>query len=190
LPQNSSPPLTDLLAKRQARDEESLRRLLPVVYNELRRLAGYHLRKERPNHTLPSTALVHEAYMRLMKQVASYGEMKTDFLNLPTSDEEPPAVNQNASQSLLGRQLGPYRVIEQIGKGGMGEAFRAVRADDQYQKQVTINLYAPVRIRPVIAKPTSIKGIGGESTGCAWKAIELTSGDLQHVLLSFGLTRC
>jgi hypothetical protein len=68
LPQNSSPPLTDLLAKRQARDEESLRRLLPVFCNELRRLARYHLRKERPNHTLQSTALVREAYMRLMKQ--------------------------------------------------------------------------------------------------------------------------
>jgi serine/threonine protein kinase len=42
---------------------------------------------------------------------------------------------------------------------------------------------------PVIAMPTSIKGTGGESSGCAWKVIELTLGDLQHVLLSFGRTR-
>ena len=36
----------------------------------------------------------------------------------------------------------------------------------------------------VIAKPTSIKGTGGKSSGCAWKAIELTSGDLLHVTQS------
>jgi RNA polymerase sigma factor (TIGR02999 family) len=67
LPEESSPPLTELLARWQAGDEESLRRVLPVVYNELRRLAHYHLRNERPNHTLQSTALVNEAYLRLMK---------------------------------------------------------------------------------------------------------------------------
>jgi len=68
LPETSPPRLTELLAKWQAGDEESLRRVLPAVYNELRRLAHYHLRKERPGHTLQSTALVHEAYLRLIKQ--------------------------------------------------------------------------------------------------------------------------
>jgi RNA polymerase sigma factor (TIGR02999 family) len=38
------------------------------VYQELRRIAQYHLRSERPDHTLQSTALVHEAYLRMMKQ--------------------------------------------------------------------------------------------------------------------------
>jgi len=42
--------------------------LIPVVYEELRRIAQHHLRQERPDHTLQSTALVHEAYLRLMKQ--------------------------------------------------------------------------------------------------------------------------
>lgn len=68
MPETSSLRLTELLAKWQAGDQESLGRLLPAVYNELRRLAHYHLRKERPNHTLQSTALVHEAYLRLIKQ--------------------------------------------------------------------------------------------------------------------------
>ena len=57
-----------LLAKWRAGDEESLHRLLPLVYNELRRLAHNYLRKERPDHTLQSAALVHEAYLCLMKQ--------------------------------------------------------------------------------------------------------------------------
>jgi RNA polymerase sigma factor (TIGR02999 family) len=47
-------------------DEKALADLLPLVYNELRRVARFHLQRERPDHTLQSTALVHEAYLRLM----------------------------------------------------------------------------------------------------------------------------
>jgi RNA polymerase sigma factor (TIGR02999 family) len=68
VPGTDSQPLSELLAQWRAGDEESLRRLVPLVYNELRRLAHYHLRKERPDHTLQTTALVHEAYLSLMKQ--------------------------------------------------------------------------------------------------------------------------
>ena len=46
--------------------EEALERLLPVVYDELRALAGARLRHERPDHSLQATALVHEAYIRLV----------------------------------------------------------------------------------------------------------------------------
>ncbi len=47
---------------------DSLTQLLPQVYEELRQLAGAYLRKERPGHTLQPTALVHEAYLRLLDQ--------------------------------------------------------------------------------------------------------------------------
>jgi RNA polymerase sigma factor (TIGR02999 family) len=47
-------------------DEKALRTLVPLVYKELRRLAHYHLQSERADHTLQSTALVHEAYIRLL----------------------------------------------------------------------------------------------------------------------------
>jgi RNA polymerase sigma factor (TIGR02999 family) len=58
--------VTDLLRQWKQGDEEALHALLPVVYKELRRLAHYHLQSERSDHTLQSTALVHEAYLRLM----------------------------------------------------------------------------------------------------------------------------
>ena len=64
----ASEPVSELLAKWRAGDEESLQRLVPIVYNELRRLAHTYLRKERPEHTLQTTALVHEAYLCLTKQ--------------------------------------------------------------------------------------------------------------------------
>ena len=55
-----------LLQEWRAGSDEALDRLLPVVYEELRRLARRALRGERTGHTLQTTALVHEAYLRLM----------------------------------------------------------------------------------------------------------------------------
>src|SRR5271170_4016734 len=64
------PPKTvsELLANWHAGDDEALRAALPLVYNELRRIAHRYLQNEHPGHTLQSTALVHEAYLRLDKQ--------------------------------------------------------------------------------------------------------------------------
>jgi RNA polymerase sigma factor (TIGR02999 family) len=50
------------------------------VYEELRRIAQHHLRQERPDHTLQSTALVHEAYLRLMKQEPAEVQNRVHFL--------------------------------------------------------------------------------------------------------------
>jgi RNA polymerase sigma factor (TIGR02999 family) len=65
LPSNT---VDNLLAKLEAGDELALHAVFPLVYNELRRVAHRYLRNERPDHTLQSTALVHEAYLRLEKQ--------------------------------------------------------------------------------------------------------------------------
>lgn len=58
--------ITLLLQRWTAGDEGAANALLPKVYDELRRLAGRYLRRERPDHTLPPTGLVHEAYLRLL----------------------------------------------------------------------------------------------------------------------------
>jgi RNA polymerase sigma factor (TIGR02999 family) len=64
-PQTSQDVTELLLAWRQG-DADALERLLPLVYDELRRVARARLRHERPGHTLQATALVHEAYLRLV----------------------------------------------------------------------------------------------------------------------------
>jgi ECF sigma factor len=51
---------------RESDRDEVVERLLPLVYDELRALARAHLRHERPDHSLQATALVHEAYLRLL----------------------------------------------------------------------------------------------------------------------------
>ncbi len=75
----SSKPVSELLVKWQAGDQEALRALMPLVYNELRRLARHCLQKEPSDHTLQSTALVHEAYLRLTKQGAVHFENRAHF---------------------------------------------------------------------------------------------------------------
>jgi RNA polymerase sigma factor (TIGR02999 family) len=79
VPETTSQPVSELLAKWRAGDEESLQRLLPLAYKELRRLAHNFLRKERPDHTLQSAALVHEAYLCLMKQEPMEFENRAHF---------------------------------------------------------------------------------------------------------------
>ncbi|MGB8509211.1 MAG: sigma-70 family RNA polymerase sigma factor [Pyrinomonadaceae bacterium] len=64
--------VTQLLAAYSRGDQQALDRLLPLVYDELRRLAGGYLRRERSDHTLQATALVHEAYLRLVEQDVSW----------------------------------------------------------------------------------------------------------------------
>jgi RNA polymerase sigma factor (TIGR02999 family) len=72
-------PVSELLAEYRNGNEESLRRLVPLVYHELRRVAHYHIRKERPDHTLQTTALVHEAYLCLTKQQPMDFENRAHF---------------------------------------------------------------------------------------------------------------
>jgi RNA polymerase sigma factor (TIGR02999 family) len=58
--------VTEFLRKWRRGDEMALNALMPLVYRELRHLAHHHLQSERPDHTLQSSALVHEAYIRLL----------------------------------------------------------------------------------------------------------------------------
>jgi RNA polymerase sigma factor (TIGR02999 family) len=65
--------ITQLLADLRAGDADALEQLMPVVYAELRQLAASYLRRERQEHTLQPTALVHEMYMRLAGHVGQHG---------------------------------------------------------------------------------------------------------------------
>src|SRR5262249_1353484 len=59
--------------------QEAFDRLLPLVYDELRRRAARYLRRERRDHTLRATALVHEAYLRLVEQRERRWENRAHF---------------------------------------------------------------------------------------------------------------
>ena len=71
--------VTGLLEAWSHGDASALERLIPIVYDDLRRVAGRRLRVEREDHTLSATALVHETYLRLMGQQPSRLENRSHF---------------------------------------------------------------------------------------------------------------
>jgi len=74
--------ITQLLQKWQEGNNEALETLMPLVYAELKRLAGSYLRRERPDHTLQSAALVNEAYLRLVDQTQTQWQNKAHFFGI------------------------------------------------------------------------------------------------------------
>jgi RNA polymerase sigma-70 factor (ECF subfamily) len=72
--------VTRLLVDMRAGNKDAEARLLTVLYNELRHLAASYLRRERSDHTLQPTALVHEAYLRLVEQAEQNWQNKAHFL--------------------------------------------------------------------------------------------------------------
>ncbi|PYL03927.1 MAG: RNA polymerase subunit sigma-70 [Verrucomicrobia bacterium] len=72
--------VTQLLADWSHGDQPALQKLTPLVYEELRRLAHHYMERQRPDHTLQTTALVHEAYLRLVDQSRPSFKDRSHFL--------------------------------------------------------------------------------------------------------------
>ena len=79
---DAPPPPSELFRQWRAGDSDALSQLMPLVYEELRRIARNHLRRERSGHTLQTTALIHEAYLRLMDQQPQNVEDRCQFIAL------------------------------------------------------------------------------------------------------------
>ena len=71
--------VTELLADWSNGDQEALNKLIPLVYDELHKLASRYLRRERSDHTLQTTALVHEAYLKLVDQKDANWQNRVQF---------------------------------------------------------------------------------------------------------------
>jgi RNA polymerase sigma factor (TIGR02999 family) len=80
--QETSGRVTQLLVRWREGDQEALDKLMPLVYDELRRLAQHYLRRERADHTLQSTALVHEAYVRLVGKGSPPWQSRAHFFGI------------------------------------------------------------------------------------------------------------
>jgi RNA polymerase sigma factor (TIGR02999 family) len=74
--------VTRLLVDWQHGDKDALDQLMPLVYHELRKLAASYLKKERGNHTLQPTALIHEAYVRMVKQEIPEWQNRAHFFGV------------------------------------------------------------------------------------------------------------
>jgi RNA polymerase sigma factor (TIGR02999 family) len=74
--------VTQLLDEWSGGDASAAERLLPLVYNELRALGAHYLRKERADHTLQATALVHEAYLKMVNQEWAAWQNRVHFARI------------------------------------------------------------------------------------------------------------
>jgi RNA polymerase sigma factor (TIGR02999 family) len=74
--------LGPLVERAAAGDEQALATLMPLVYGEMRRIAAAYLRRERPGATLQPTALVHEAYLRLLHDVPVAWQSRAHFFGI------------------------------------------------------------------------------------------------------------
>ena len=82
-PRTAVPPdVTQILQAWSDGDETAPERLMPVVYAELRRLSAQYLRRERPDHTLQATALVHEAYLKLVDEKSVTWKNRAHFCGI------------------------------------------------------------------------------------------------------------
>jgi RNA polymerase sigma factor (TIGR02999 family) len=77
-----NPDVTLLLSALTRGDDGAASQLIPVVYAELRRLAGSYMRRERSDHTLQATALVHEAYLKLVEQRSVNWQSRAHFFGV------------------------------------------------------------------------------------------------------------
>ena len=77
--------VTQLLLEISEGNRNAVEELLPLIYDELRRLAGGYLRRERVGHTLEATAVVHEAYLRLVDQTRVQWQNRAQFFGVAAS---------------------------------------------------------------------------------------------------------
>jgi RNA polymerase sigma-70 factor, ECF subfamily len=74
--------VTALLSQLTQGNQEAAEKLIPLIYDELKRLARSYMRRERPDHTLQPTALVHEAYLKLIRQQTVNWQGRSHFIGI------------------------------------------------------------------------------------------------------------
>ena len=138
----------------QGRDRDALDALLPAVYEELRRLAHYELRNERPDHTLQSAALVNEAYLRLFRMQPPQWESRTHFFAI--------------AAQLIRQILVDYARRRRAGKRGSGQVALPLEDASQLSRGKGIDvvvlddaLKALAELDPRKAKVVELRFFGG-----------------------------
>ena len=121
--------VTQLLVDWSKGDQAALDKLMPLVYSELRRLASNYLRRERPGHTLQPTALVNEAYLKLIDQKNAKWRNRAQFFGI--------------SAQLMRRILVDHARQHQAEKrGGADQQRLSVTSAEQLVQQPQVDLLA------------------------------------------------
>jgi RNA polymerase sigma factor (TIGR02999 family) len=125
-PSVSQQRVTDLLARWSHGEDAALAELTPLVYEELRRLAHHYMGGERPDHTLQTTALVNEAYLRLADQTNPRWRNRAHFF----------AVAARAMRQILVRYAKSYRSQKRGGGALKVELDEAALVSPEQSKEI------------------------------------------------------
>ena len=116
---------------------------MPLVYDELRRLAASYLRREKPGQTLQATALVHEAYVRLIGEKAQPWQNRTHFLAIAALSMRQILVQRARTRKAAKRGGDPERITldEQlfVPPGGRDQGVDLVALDTALEKLAALN---------------------------------------------------
>ena len=159
--------ITQLLTDWSEGNEAALKKLLPLVYGELHRLANAYMRRERQDHTLQTTALVHEAYLRLVGQQNVQWQTRAHFF----------AVAARVMRNILvDHARGRGRAKRGEGKPGLPLGDVAVMSDERADELVAVNtaLDGLAAIDPRKGRVFELRYFGGMSVDEAAEALKVS----------------
>jgi RNA polymerase sigma factor (TIGR02999 family) len=135
-----SHPVTKLLKDWSAGDQSAPDKLMPLVYEELRRLAHRYMRREKPGHTLQTSALVHEAYVRLVDQGEIEWESRSHFFGIAARLMRQILVDQARRRNFAKRGGGAIRVsLNQASAVALEQSSSVVALDDALKNLESID---------------------------------------------------
>lgn len=149
--------VTQILMQASHGDQRAADLLLPIVYDQLRALAGSFLRQERAGHTLQTTALVHEAYLKLVDQTQAQYHSRAHFYAVAAQAMRRILVNHARDAKRLKRGGGQKRVDLDLAPGVLDEApvdfdaldqslHRLAQLDDRKARTVEMRFFAGMSI--------------------------------------------
>ena len=172
--------VTELLVAWGEGDKAALDELMPVVYEELRRLARNYLSRERPGHTLQTTALVHEAYLRLVDQRSVNWQNRAQFFGIAAQMMRRILINHAKDRNAKKRQGYATRVSlddavsfferRELDLMALDEALNDLAALDSQQTQIVeLRFFGGLTIEEV----SEVLGISPATTKREWDSAKL-----------------
>jgi len=154
--------ITQLLHRWSQGEQAALEQLMPIVLRELRKLAGGYLRNERPNHTLQPTALINEAYLRLVAQDVPDWQSRTHFFGVAAQLMRQILVDHARSHAAAKRGQGAPRLSleeaaefsrEQVGElVALDDALKSLaRFDERKARVVELRYFGGLTVEEIAA---------------------------------------
>ena len=148
--------VTQLLLEVSQGNRTAVEELLPLIYEELRRLAGGYLRRERSNHTLQATALVHEAYLKMVDQTRVEWQNRAHFFGVAANLMRRILVDHARTHGALKRGSGVDKISLEDGLVATGEREAEVVAVDDALETLA-------KVDPMKSRVVELRFFGGLS---------------------------